>query len=885
MSDAHSEKLSSSESSLRPLPPATASLLPLVVLCTIWMYGLTSPRSTDAQQVDQDVNSANVGPSEVERSAKHEKSEASPDVPSTSQLNNGAPPADLVKRVEPSSLAMSSDTARERLKSRSMIAASSSTSPPTENSVPNRSHRIVLFLFLICLVIGLLEPRLAPQFHRMLLKQFRRWSSLIVVVLGLLVVFFGGLGFAIKSEQPVPNTPFENKQQQDSPDISVVGQTIKTPPRETSELRSVLAAFYETFQIFAFNVPDTDLDNGFLVVAMSCAMLLALTIAFSGIGYLFYDSSVRVRLFGASGHVVILGLGRIGLQLLQDLIQRNDSRLIVVVDPDEESPNLKWARENGVITVIGDAKKGEDLVEVLVHRASEVFVVTGSDECNIESAIEIRELLEKHGRQNSLPKRIFRSLRNLPPLRCFVHILNRDLATVIRQHTEALENHEQQLWDLEVFNALERTARRLLTDIAARSLVRHSDESIKAALRPIRPRDTEEAVHYVMLGFGEFGQTLALELAELSHFESCNRPRFTFCDRAIENLAKPFLARYPRFGRTVAHFSEWSSNKQADRWGPVSETALTNASDTVGIQFVSRAQFIEYEEVTCEEFLGQLRQTLCSPGVRPVILVCFEADRQNFSVAERLREKLATTSLDWPIFVWIPRQRELSHLLQEQYDNAALKKHRGCEIVPFGQCYGSVAYDEVTNGWIDWLARQTELIWQTPKEGSAHEKMINALGSPQRASEFARIDWQSLDSNAKEIWQKKDEWARASNRSSAIHSVVKAAALGFRIEGLALPHERRPVTVPCSHTLHESLRKMEHYRWVSERLIGGWQFGDRNDNRRRTRWQITPWERLKHPPTGGSQEDQQQKDEKIINLLLGLIESGILKTSQINPPC
>jgi len=170
------------------------------------------------------------------------------------------------------------------------------------------------------------------------------------------------------------------------------------------------------------------------------------------------------------------------------------------------------------------------------------------------------------------------------------------------------------------------------------------------------------------------------------------------------------------------------------------------------------------------------------------------------------------------------------------------------------------------------------LIWQTPRAGSMHEKMIHALGSPHRASEFAEIDWKLLDSYAVEVWQRKDEWARASNRSSAIHSVVKAAALGFRIEGLSSACERKRVTVRCSAELHESLRRMEHYRWVSERLIGGWQFSETNDNRLRTRWQITPWDCLKHPPTGASSEDQQQKDEKTIQLLLGLIESGVLKT-------
>jgi hypothetical protein len=85
--------------------------------------------------------------------------------------------------------------------------------------------------------------------------------------------------------------------------------------------------------------------------------------------------------------------------------------------------------------------------------------------------------------------------------------------------------------------------------------------------------------------------------------------------------------------------------------------------------------------------------------------------------------------------------------------------------------------------------------------------------------------------------------------------------------------------------LDERLRMMEHYRWVSERLISGWRYGiDRNDVKK-TRWQITPWNSLDCPPPSASQQiaaveksfDEKQKDDRIVKMLIGLMKSGRLK--------
>ena len=93
-------------------------------------------------------------------------------------------------------------------------------------------------------------------------------------------------------------------------------------------------------------------------------------------------------------------------------------------------------------------------------------------------------------------------IKTRAPLRCYVHILDRDLAEIVRARTGDFEesvnsNHagnsnrtgSATALNVQVFSALERTARRLLEDIATSSFEG----------RPMRPVGDDEVAHYVML--------------------------------------------------------------------------------------------------------------------------------------------------------------------------------------------------------------------------------------------------------------------------------------------------------------------------------------------------------------------------------------------------
>jgi voltage-gated potassium channel Kch len=716
------------------------------------------------------------------------------------------------------------------------------------------AHVQVLLLLALILVSYVAFARWRPRIARAILREADRWSGLAIGVLGILVVVLGCIGFGRAD-----------------------GKDKETVP----------VALYETLQLFAFNAEVAPLrESPLLHIATVFAVMLAVTVAAKGIALLFHDSYVSLQLRFVSRHIVICGLGRVGRQLIDDLVVEGDQRTIVVVEPDASNPNLTWARDQGALVVIGDSTKRDVLEEAGVRRACELFIATGSDTSNIECVVEVRDSLKTLGR----PSGLFRSLL---PLRCYVHILDRDLADIVRARTDDLgDARESNLLDVEVFNALERTARRLLEDIATSTF----DD------RTMRPVAADEVAHYVMLGFGDFGQTLALRLAELAHFENGRRLRLTIVDRDIQPKATAFVARHPRFGPALGQIDAWDFDPTADSWSSHRYRSAATASQPIdeAIEYVCNAQYLEYCEATDDDFLNKMISSLEEKGTKPAILVCFEDDRQNFALAERMRSKLATLKRRYPIFVWIPRQRELSQLLSDQRDRvpsrSGAQSRRLCELIPFGQCYGSVSYTEVTKSWSEWLARRIPLVWMT-KDNPNWQPVVEEFQTTLKAQDpkgmrvcLSKVE---LDSIADRLWESTNEWARASNRSSAIHTVIKAAVLGWRIVGHAASDEtpqKDPENPPKLTPIDEPLRRMEHYRWAAERLLSGWRYDEMRDDVAKTRWQITSWEGLDHPPISvvekaaqeGKKIDEKNKDASIIQLVIVLIQSGALQAERVD---
>jgi Trk K+ transport system NAD-binding subunit len=103
------------------------------------------------------------------------------------------------------------------------------------------------------------------------------------------------------------------------------------------------------------------------------------------------ESLGQQRITGLRGHVIVVGLGSVGMQVVRLLAAAGSS--IVVVDKDERNRHLAQARALGVPVVIADATLPQTLESVSLGSASAVAVLTSDDLANLETGLAVRDQL------------------------------------------------------------------------------------------------------------------------------------------------------------------------------------------------------------------------------------------------------------------------------------------------------------------------------------------------------------------------------------------------------------------------------------------------------------------------------------------------------------
>ncbi|WP_137994849.1 NAD(P)-binding protein [Streptomyces vilmorinianum] len=93
---------------------------------------------------------------------------------------------------------------------------------------------------------------------------------------------------------------------------------------------------------------------------------------------------------GLSGHVVLLGLGKVGTRVLARL--RRLDIPVVCVESDPEARGIALARRLRVPTVIGDVTEEGVLEAARIHRAHALLALTSIDITNLEAALYARSV-------------------------------------------------------------------------------------------------------------------------------------------------------------------------------------------------------------------------------------------------------------------------------------------------------------------------------------------------------------------------------------------------------------------------------------------------------------------------------------------------------------
>ncbi|MBL1092326.1 MULTISPECIES: NAD(P)-binding protein [Streptomyces] len=156
------------------------------------------------------------------------------------------------------------------------------------------------------------------------------------------------------------------------------------------------ATYLTLLDLFAINDPalGEPLPRKLLQLLSGLTGLLLLPVlvaaAFEGLGTFRSASALRRPPRGLSGHVVLLGLGKVGTRVLARLHEMGIP--VVCIEADPEARGLALARRLRVPTVLGDVTHEGVLEAAMIGRASGLLALTSEDTTNLEAALYARSV-------------------------------------------------------------------------------------------------------------------------------------------------------------------------------------------------------------------------------------------------------------------------------------------------------------------------------------------------------------------------------------------------------------------------------------------------------------------------------------------------------------
>ncbi|MFD7921226.1 NAD-binding protein [Streptomyces sp. NPDC059740] len=154
------------------------------------------------------------------------------------------------------------------------------------------------------------------------------------------------------------------------------------------------AVYLSLLDLFAINDPAVGAPHPRQVLQLLSGLtgLLLLPVlvaaALEGLGTFRTASSLRRPPRGLTGHLVLVGLGKVGTRVLLRLREMNIP--VVCVEADPEARGVPLARRLRVPTVLGDATEDGVLETAGVRRAHALLALTSSDSTNLEACLYAR---------------------------------------------------------------------------------------------------------------------------------------------------------------------------------------------------------------------------------------------------------------------------------------------------------------------------------------------------------------------------------------------------------------------------------------------------------------------------------------------------------------
>jgi hypothetical protein len=271
---------------------------------------------------------------------------------------------------------------------------------------------------------------------------------------------------------------------------------------------------YHSVQLFALHSPH--LEQPIPLALRSARALAAMVALWAGMKIILIALRTNWHSLKSSwrkGHVIICGLGRLGLPLALDA-QRNKKKP-VAIEKEPNSVGIRTAIRAGIPVVIGNAMDPEILERAGVKKAKRIFALTAEDDVNFAIAMAATDIDRSPDTEMLTCMAFFEDLRVSDALR------------------ESRFRKSGENCDVEVGpDTYSLRARLVLRDKPLDHL----------------PVDGCKQATLVIAGFDRMGQALAIQAASIGHFKSKEKLRIFIVDEGATNLYQKFCARYEYFG-------------------------------------------------------------------------------------------------------------------------------------------------------------------------------------------------------------------------------------------------------------------------------------------------------------------------------------------------
>lgn len=622
------------------------------------------------------------------------------------------------------------------------------------------------------------------------LPMLKQIGWLVASLIGLILLFFS-IGFTLEKFS-IESSVYETEMRTLRSEIAEEQGQIKEP----SEIKCEDKLWYITSRLIDPGYLGESENKWFsfsiiIIGWLLCTVLLIAIITNSYEVRIDKVASGQVR-YRFKKHNVILGCNQMTISLIKQIREKETkgAKSAIIIHSEQDSKELRAylkdhlssQEEKSLYIYRGERESKEQLETLCLDYADTVFVLGEKDENGVDSSnVEcVRRISEIISQSKELNK------KKIP---CYLYLENQTTFSLLQQHD--MEIKIRNYIDLQPFNHHENWARTVFSG------KKNDNRDYSTVYSKIKFDTDINNLRFVIIGFNRMGRALAVQCARVAHFGNNSKTIITVIDKNAGELKDSFLSQFP---------------------------GLPSMTD-IEFDFLNKSIESKSTKDTISEW--------CNNDEIMGIAMCFR--NPDTSLFQGLKLPKSVYNKDIPVLI---RQDYLHGFASSINDKAPFEN-----VNFFGMLYDTCTLDfdrddkakKLHANYLTTLSkREPELypshnFWETlPEEYRWSNryptdiypvkfKMLNKVSTMFSANKFQEYKLLLLDTI----------------------NILKKNNQTFEELHSNLSKDKKQIVNDI-----ELLAKIEHKRWIAEKVIAGWSYGKVRDNIQLFHPDLIPYEQL-----------------------------------------